>query len=291
MKHPLQLLLVGGLLASATPANACVDYWTPPPLWMDVHTDSAYTECLITVHGMELFGGSAGAFCTCGLSTLTNLFNSIQRVAFVEAETYTLTSGFGEWQANTSSSNAWDGAMPGTWAGFIAEVIGAGLPPGTPVDLVIRATLGPGFDANSLQSAVQGMNMGTDEWSFAGDSIAFSHNSVGNLGLVSQIVYHLEPASFFNVVDGALVGMSETSTALFSLYPVPADDRLNIILADAAITPVAARIHSASGAWVRSVDAGDLRNGTIDLADLEPGVYIIELTVNGQHNRQRFIRQ
>jgi hypothetical protein len=203
-RYPSLFLLC---LLPFTEAKACVDYWTPPSITVTVHYNAMFTEALVVVSNLSLFGGPNGAFCSCAVTTVTDNFSDLRYVAFVDSGTYQPVAGFAPWEANVSAGSAWGALQPGDWNGFIAEVVGPGISTGTPVELLIRAALPPGASFNSLDSTITYSALGTDEWSPLDEELTFSHNSLGYLGQAASIVFIEEPDAFFDLVDGIVLSV------------------------------------------------------------------------------------
>ncbi len=207
-RYPSLFLLC---LLPFTEAKACVDYWTPPSITVTVHYNAMFTEALVVVSNLSLFGGPNGAFCSCAITTVTDDFSDLQYIAFVDSGTYEPVAGFAPWDASVSAGSAWSTIQSGDWNGFIAEVVGPGISTGTPVELLIRAALPPGASFSSLDSTITYSALGTDEWSPTDEELTFSHNSLGNLGSAGSIIYIEEPDTFFDLVDGIVLSVEHTT--------------------------------------------------------------------------------
>jgi len=183
------LIFLFTTLTQYNTALACVDYHpTPPPIVVTI--DSNLNRLCIRVQNLNIFGGTQGQFCSCALSSFTNIFSNIYYVAFVDSGTSNPINGFDIWQNQSAATNAWSGVLPGSdWSGFVAEVTDS-LVAGLAVDLLIYANLPAGYTTNCLDSsficldtALTQTSFGTDEWSANGDSLTGNHQSVSTLNV------------------------------------------------------------------------------------------------------------
>lgn len=181
-RHFLAFCLLILMLAPSV-ADACVDYHPVPPR-TTIKIDSTYTFIELVVHNLQLFnGGSNGAFCTCSFSHYTDLFSNVYFVDFVTSGDDMSLSAFDPWTGSVDADTAWSGVMPGnTWDSFIALMIDSAVNAGDTINLVLRATLPPGFDSAAVAASLDSLRFGTDEWDPTRvGNLAFSHNSVSLL--------------------------------------------------------------------------------------------------------------
>ncbi|MBL7983112.1 MAG: T9SS type A sorting domain-containing protein, partial [Flavobacteriales bacterium] len=80
--------------------------------------------------------------------------------------------------------------------------------------------------------------------------------------------------------------IAEEPAVALALFPVPATDQLTVSGAD--VNNRTARIFSSTGQLVRSTV---VRASTIAIADLEPGVYLLELTTPDRVLKRSFIKE
>ena len=74
----------------------------------------------------------------------------------------------------------------------------------------------------------------------------------------------------------------------FSLAPNPASDQVVISLPSAGGAPVIELI-DASGRVMRAIDPGNAVHVTVDLADLDPGLYLVRITAAARFTSQRLL--
>jgi hypothetical protein len=120
---------------------------------------------------------SPGQSCSCGLQSWTSIFSNIYYVAFVDSGTDNPVNGFPIWVPDVNANNSWASATasPG-WKGFVSDVT-ATLSSGSPVELVVYATVPAGYTLLVADSALRSSQIGADEWDKAGDSLANTHQS------------------------------------------------------------------------------------------------------------------
>lgn len=266
-----------------SPSSACVDYWTPPAITVTVEIDASFTEALITVHNLNLFGGPNGAFCSCAVTTWTNMFSDLQYIAFVDSGTYNPVPGFAVWDASASAASAWGNLQPGDWNAYIAEVVAPGINTGTPVELLIRATLPPGYTYNMVDSSVTYASLGTDEWSVSGNDLAFSHNSLGSF-VNSTIVIEFVTLDFFDLVDDLVTSTPETEvTGIGSLLVRQGEDGISVSL-PSEDGNMELRCYDALG---RILLQRAWNGAAIRLEDMGSGLLVIEV----RNDRERIVRK
>lgn len=103
---------------------------------------------------------------------------------------------------------------------------------------------------------------------------------------IVDIIEDAEINSTLVVNEGLFNTIAEGSEAPLALFPVPATDQLTVSGAD--VNNRAARIFSSTGQLVRSTV---VRASTIAIADLEPGVYLLELTTPDGVLKRSFIKE
>lgn len=251
-----------------TESKACVDYHpTPPPL--TVRIDSSWTKMEIRVHQLNIFAGSTGAFCTCGLAGYDQLFDLIYYVAFVDSGTNNPVYGFDVWNANTNSTNAWSAQEPTyNWNGFVAEVINNMLP-NSPVELLIKTDLPPGYSSTAdVDSSLAFSGFGTDEWNNQTNTLVFSHYSFSGFGPAS---YELVSATYFTSVE------ENENNAYFNIYPNPGNGV--IYISSAYTESMLLEIFDIAGE-IRKEFLITSGKTELDLRFLSKGIYLIRVKNN-----------
>ncbi len=206
------IILILGIINIGN-TRACVDYHpTPPPV--TVRYDSSFTHIEITVHDLLLFGGSSGEFCTCAFSSYTTgFFSSVYYIAFVDSGTQNPVQGFDPWFLDANATGEWSSVMPGlSYPGYLSSVNLFGLPSGQDVELIVRATLPPGYTLNLIDSTLSQSFIGTDAWDNINQSLSNMHQSISGLG----------PSNFINVSGNYFTAIEEPSSAeSLIVYPNP----------------------------------------------------------------------
>ena len=252
------------ILCSNT-SRACVDYH--PTIYTTVTLDSSFTQIELVIHNLYLFGGVNGDFCTCAISAYMDLFTNIYFVAFEDSATLTPIPGFTAWAASANATTSWSSVMSGVYfSGFTSAVGASGLPPGTPVVLVIRAALPPGYTVVLVDSAMQLSQLGTDKWDNVGQSLTGAHQSVSSYGTTT---YNLVATSYFAGINEA-----DLHKNYFNVWYSSASDDVNIILsnpldAEIVITDISGKT------IVRRKAAGSYSK--INLSDFSAGMYFVSV--------------
>ncbi len=265
-------------ITSFNSSKACVDYHPDSIIWTTVVFDSSYQHIEITIHNMELFGGSAGQFCTCALGSYSNIFTDIYYVAFVDSGTTNPIAGFVPWTANAASSASWNIQYPTDWAGFVAEVTSSGLPPGFKVDLIVRANLPAGYTWSLIDTLLYSSTLGSDEWDNNNSQLALTHNSISGLG-----------STYLNFVpDSYFTGIEEIAeTEMFNIYPNPASDQLFIQVLK-SFDEGEIVVTDLTGRELIILKTADLKT-LLDLSALAPGFYYLNFSTLGFRSSKKFI--
>lgn len=234
----LSFLLFAFLFTFFAPqqAQACID----PDTTVTIHCDydSNYTDIMITVSNIRLFTASPNQFCSCAVTSWTSIFSQIQYVAFVDSGTFN-PIGFDPWTPSANATNAWESVLAtGNWNGFVAQVAAGGALPGVPVDLIIRASLPPGYTFGMLDSALVISQLGSDEWDDTNQTLANSHQEIHGFWENGGPTYtEISPSStFFEDVDNNILAALDpdwNQPPAVTLYPNPATDRVRIQLGEA----------------------------------------------------------
>lgn len=192
----LTLLSLGSWQAT----QACVD---PDTIAQTIiNYDSAFRQVEIRVTNLRLMTESPNTFCSCAVSSYSDIFTDLLYVAFVDSGTNDVYSNFAEWDASAPASASWDASATNypSWNGFVAEVVNNGLSPAVPVDLLIRAALPPGYNLVILDSSMFSTFVGTDEWDPAMQTLTNSHQGLHGLGNQGTI-FQEKDSSYFAELD------------------------------------------------------------------------------------------
>lgn len=287
-----KLFLISIFFISATftnKANACVDYH--PTIFVTCEYDATYSEILIRVHNMELFGSPSGVFCTCAISNYTDVFSIINYVAFVEAETIDPVEGFVPWNADAPATASWSAYAVGDWDAFLAETTAGGLLTGDPVDLIIRATLPPGYSAGLLNANLVVSELGTDEFDNTLGELTLSHNSVTSIVSGGPITYNEVTLEYFTEVDeyiasasgaeGITANIADENTVNITVYPNPTQDIIYLNVTDEVLGSLKkTKITDVNGKLVLE----EKFTSEIVVSHLPKGLYFIKVETEGDKN-------
>ncbi|MEM0998487.1 MAG: T9SS type A sorting domain-containing protein [Bacteroidota bacterium] len=283
-------------LLLAQPLRACLDYHTT--VFITCHYDDpTFNEIAITVSNLRLFGGNPNDFCSCGITNYTNLFNQIQYIAFVDSGTTNPLAGFDVWTPDANSTNAWESVLAtGDWNGFVSSVNGNGLPANTKVELIIRASLPPGYTYSILDSNVVATQLGTDEWDNTNQNLANTHQSVTGFwtGGSPQLIAEPANSTYFQDLDNSILLSAEgpKNQAYLEVGPIPASDHLRLRLKNPHLFLDAAEIYNAAGQQVARVPLSVLHSGEAEIAvyDYPEGIYFLRVhTANGNQTKKFMI--
>ena len=287
-----RLFLISIFLISATftnKAKACVDYH--PTIFVTCEYDATYSEILIRVHNMQLFGSPDGVFCTCAISNHTDVFSNINYVAFVDLESINPINGFVPWDASSPAADSWDDLEAGDWDAFLAETTAAGLVSEVPIDLLIRATLPPGYTATLLDSNLVVSELGTDEFDNTADELALSHNSISNFISGGPITYNEVPLAYLTEVDAHIASVNSVTenTIKITIYPNPTQDIIYLDVTDEALGSLNnVKITDVNGKLISK----EKFKPEIDVSHLPKGLYFIKVETNGNNDLfYRFVKE
>lgn len=239
-------------LVLAQPAKACLDPDTT--VIITVNYDTLDTKPCPTARQMEMrlsnirmMTEAPNKVCACAFASLSDLFSDLQYIAFVDSGTNNPYQGFATFSANAKSSAAWQDryGSAGSWKGFVAKVVNAGLKVDDPVELIVRAKApnntpvvfndslcGPNLEDKLLQSV-----LGTDEWDASREDLKDAHQMVRGLGKDVSLK-EMNKQHFVDLDDEILTALSARADApvwVFnkhevSVYPNPTEGNLNVNL-------------------------------------------------------------
>ena len=266
---------------------ACID----PPASITVTADYDLStnpgNILVTVHSIQLFGGPSGAFCTCAIHAYTDLFADIQYIAFVDSGTLNPIPEFQPWSADGNASAEW-GLFnnDGFWDGFLAQTIGI-MTTGTPVELVIRAQVAPGWTVVQIDTVLAGSRLGTDEWDATNNSLTFAHWSLLQFSSGGPPELINRNQAYFDSVDFQITGISDKELADFELFPNPVNNQLTVRFRNSRSSKGHIEIYSALGQAVLRKSFTEINQIIVlDVNDLPVGAYSVSI-VSDTHRTSR----
>lgn len=295
----LQLRLLAlstfAFLAFSQPVRACLDYHTT--VFVTCHYDTTnWTDIAITVSNLRLFGGNPNDFCSCAITNYTDLFTNLQYVAFVDSGTTNPVPGFASWSSSSNASNAWESVLAtGDWSGFVSGVNGNGLTATNPVELIIRASLPPGYTYTVLDSNIYATQLGTDEWSDTNQNLTGSHQSITGFWTGGAVTYMPENGSstYFTDLDNSiLLNVKDQVKASFvEIGPVPATDHLFVKMPNPALQLESAQIFNSAGQMVSDIPLKAFQSGEarLDLNDYPDGIYFLHIRTREAVQTKKFV--
>jgi len=97
---------------------------------------------------------------------------------------------------------------------------------------------------------------------------------------------------YSNVASVSLVSVAESKEVNFSVYPVPANDRINIQFGDNAKGIIRLTITDVTGRIIYSGDYNDIRNGqvhSINSSGFAEGLYLLNVISEGNKSTQKIV--
>lgn len=270
---PLIILLGLTSIAFTQSATACV--MPKDSVYVTVAYDTTdFSDVTLTVGNFDLFGGNPNEWCSCAITSYTNIFTTIEYIAFVDSGTTDPVMGFEPWSSNASAGTQWDLAMSGNWTGFVAEVGSSGLLAGTPVELIVRASLPAGYTYQILDSTVQTSLIGTDEWIDTTSTLSNGHQSIVGMADPGRVTLRSEPQSYFDALDASLGVLSvneyKRSPAYLNVFPNPATGSIQIFTS-AKYSNV--EFYNITGNRVAHLP----KSPTYDISEFSPGLYFARI--------------
>jgi hypothetical protein len=304
------------LIAPIKESKACIDPDSVVNIIVNYDTVNAplISEVEIRLTNLRLMNENKNKICSCALSKYSDLFTSIDYVAFVDSGTNNPYLGFAQWNMTASASTAWNNSKPGfSWDGYIADVINSGLSSSDPVDLVIRASTPAGkfytlvgdstLQAASLQQAVESESLGTDEWSTANNDLVASHQGVRgfNSTLPGNFrTYVARDISYFTTLDNEIlnnipIGLVKNFSIENNLeiYPVPAESEINFRVALSEEEHVTINLYSILGKKLSGLVDENYNSGvhtlTVPTLEYPGGMYIVESIIGDEKKAVRIL--
>ena len=255
-----------------------------------VSYNESFDEVALKITNLNLYGGNPNDFCSCGVTSYTNIYTDIVYVAFVDSGTTNPVAGFDPYIADAMASDAWNDVIQfGDWNGFVSEVNDNGLTPQAPVELIIRAHLPPGYTIDLLSAGIDSTAIGTDEWQFL-DGEGFLANSHQNLFFeFDSVTYEMYPdgSNFFDELDADIISSVESIQSQFNIYPNPFVNE--IVLELNTMTTERLQIFNSRGALLQEPKFIQGTN-RIDLSFLPRGIYFLKLFSTDQQLIRQIVK-
>ena len=97
---------------------------------------------------------------------------------------------------------------------------------------------------------------------------------------------------YSNQASASLVSTGDLSKSGFSVYPVPANDRINIQFGDNAKGTIYLTITDVTGRIIYSEEYMDIRQGqvkTVDSSDFNEGIYLLNVISAGSKSTKKIV--
>ena len=301
-KFPLIVFLTALITAGGfQEAQACID--PDSAITTNINYDSTYNKVEVRFSNLRLMTEAPNKFCSCGLASYFSFFSGIQYAAFVDSGTNNVYQNFTQWANTQAADNSWDADQTGfgSWKGFLAGVTGMGLAPTHAVELVVRIDLPAGYSFSLLDSSVTTTTLGTDEWDNVNSRLANSHQRARRLG-TTTIVYERKPDAYFYQLDDDITGFYTSCSCgpeadYVTVFPNPASDYIQLDMISETNQAVSARLLDTNGRLVAFLGEGKGVDGhfraDFDIAKLklQPGLYLVEVTADGNKLHKKVVIQ
>jgi len=264
---------------------ACID--STSTAFAIYNYDESIEELEIRITNLRLFGGNPNQFCSCAISNFLIEDSQINYVAFVDSGTVNPVSGFDPFFPSASASNAWENIFAtGDWNGFVSEVNQNGLLPNVPVELVVRIGLFPPqssldfiFDMSELTS------IGTDEWDANADNLANSHQNFFT-DINSEFVE--VDASYFDILDGAIISSVPDLQLDFQVYPSISSDIIQINSNSINFNRLV--VYDISGSIIMENAQLNSSMYVFNISSIANGIYFLRLETDDSFGVQEFVK-
>lgn len=197
----------------------------------------------IRISNIRMMNETPNKICACALASASDLFTDIIYIAFVDSGTNNPYKGFGKFNENAKSSQAWKGqhGSSGDWSGFIATVLNSGLKSQDPVELVIRAkapnntqvVFNDSLCNHDLSDYVGQSSLGTDEWDGTKDELKNAHQKVRGLPVKTQSFEQKAKKHFEEIDEEIITKVGQGAVWILKeneveAYPNPTDGNINL---------------------------------------------------------------
>ncbi|MFK8008358.1 MAG: T9SS type A sorting domain-containing protein [Saprospiraceae bacterium] len=290
-------------------ARACVDPDTIATLTLNYSEDLSNVE--IRIGNLKLETEAPNTFCSCGLSSETEVFTYVTYIAIVYQGTNDVYPNFIPFEQTSPADAAWDGSQPALpdWNGYVAEVIN-GLVADDAVEMIIRAEAPPGVlvelqgsPQNDTSALYYQTWLGTDAWDPSTMDLIEAHQAIRTFAFMSDITVNVltNEDPYFDNLDADIinsiyeVGKSSVQTARLSPNPVNDFFDLSFELNEAADLNLV--IYDMTGRAVHQMSTQRYQPGEhilhISLAGILPksGVYIASLQSSSGQTNLKFVVQ
>lgn len=297
----IPFLLVLDLLAINPPeAKSCIDPETVITVKTNYSAD--LSEIAIVLGNLKFMEEEPNVFCSCALSSYTDFFTHLEYVAFVETGTTTPYPNMEPWTNTTQADAAWEATAPGSgdWSGFIAEVINSGLGPDDDVELIIRASIPPGYfvEVSDIDTMLVLSQLGTDAWDPVTEDLFADHQGIRNLKYDNSSLTYEEVSDdyFTNLDEGITSSVGEPRNILaFDLSPNPTKGSILLRYDLKTASAVSVHLRDLVGRLIYALPVEQQTGGqqevlvNIPNGVLQNGIYIVELISDQQQGYRKIV--
>ena len=290
-------------------AKACVDPDTIATLTLNYSEDLSNVE--IRIGNLKLETEAPNTFCSCGLSSETQVFTYVTYIAIVYQGTNDVYPNFIPFEQTSPADAAWDGSQPALpdWNGYVAEVIN-GLVADDAVEMIIRAEAPPGVLVELQESPQNDTSafyyqtwLGTDAWDPSTMDLIEDHQAIRTFAFMNNITINVLPNDdpYFDNLDNDILNsiheVGNAPIAVGKLAPNPVSDYFELIFEIPEAIDLNLVIYDMAGREIHQVPSQRFQAGNhimhISLAGILPksGIYIASLqSASGQTNF-KFVKQ
>jgi hypothetical protein len=112
--------------------------------------------------------------------------------------------------------------------------------------------------------------------------------SYGTMDFMSQITKNFSFSINNNIIPNGII--ENSNNVSFNLFPNPVNDKITISSDVNMPKNLMVSISDATGKLVRTEMINTNLSNNIDVADLEKGIYILTLNINGVNSRKKFVK-
>ncbi len=287
-------------------AEACVDPDTIATL--EINYTSDFSEVEIRIGNLKLETEAPNTFCSCGLSSETDVFTYVTYIAIVYQGTNDVYPNFIPFEQTSPADAAWDGSQPALpdWNGYVAEVIN-GLVADDAVEMIIRAEAPPGVlvevsesPNNDTSAFYYQTYLGTDAFDPATMDLIEDHQAIRTFAFMNNITSNVQPQSYFDDLDGMVTSSYEVGRTLVQaakLSPNPVSNHFELSFELLESSDLNLVIYDITGRVVHRIRTQYFQSGqhsmTVSLEGIleESGIYIASLQSNSGQSNFKFFKE
>jgi len=143
-------------------------------------------------------------------------------------------------------------------------------------------------------------------WDWGDGTVDTTYNNINYLNFTADtLVYHTyaspglynvtliteacgDADTITTIANAQMTGVNDFEKPAFSLYPVPSDEHINLVL-DKVYEQVSIQVMDLTGKLIFSASAGQTDYLLLDVSKLSNGLYIFEIQLDGEQKSGKFI--